>query len=331
MMKRTAFLLAAAVLLSCGGGPSTPAPKPAAVEPAALPEFDAGRAVEYVRKQVEFGPRVPNTRAHEACAEWLAETFRTWTPHVMVQRFSSQAFDGTELRGRNIVAEFNVESEERILLCAHWDSRPFADYDPDPANWDKPIDGANDGASGVGVLLEIGRQLSRTEPPVGVDILLLDLEDYGEHRRSPSSMPDSWGLGSQYWAKNPHRPGYTARFGILLDMVGASGAHFTMEGTSMLFAPHIMRKVWNTARELGYGKFFLEKESGPLIDDHLYINRYARIPTIDIIDYDDDRMGFFDAWHTTGDTMEVIDPKPLEAVGRTVLAVIFREKAARHS
>lgn len=290
------------------------------------PDFDAAKAYSFVKAQVEFGPRVPGTAAHAACAEWLAMTLRQWTPDVVVQPFRAKAFDGTMLEGRNIIASFDSGRKDRILLCAHWDSRPFADYDPDPANHWKPVPGANDGASGVGVLLEVARQLSLKKPAVGVDIVLFDLEDYGEHRSRRGFSAESWALGSQHWARTPHRPGYTARFGILLDMVGAPDARFTMEGTSMYYAPAVMRKVWKTARALGYGKHFLEKESGALIDDHLYINRLARIPTIDIIDYDDDRGGFFGGWHTVGDTMDGIAPGTLEAVGRTVLAVVYGEK-----
>ena len=269
---------------------------------------------------------MPGTPAHAACADWFVATLRQWTPDVVVQEFKARAYDGRPLAGKNIIASFNAEAKDRILLCAHWDSRPFADHDPDPANHFKPVMGANDGASGVGVLLEIARCLSLDKPAVGVDILLLDLEDFGEHANWRGSSEDSWGLGSQHWAKNPHRPGYRARFGILLDMVGAAGATFPMEGTSMYYAPAVVRKVWDVARGLGLGRYFIDRESDPLIDDHLYINRYAGIPTVDIIDYDAGRGGFPSSWHTVGDTLDKIDKKTLEAAGRTVLAVIRQEK-----
>jgi Zn-dependent M28 family amino/carboxypeptidase len=320
MLKRmvsfvSLVLLAAA--FSCGGQQGTSA---------APAEFDAASAYGFVKKQVEFGPRVPGTPAHAACADWFVATLRQWTPDVVVQEFKARAYDGRPLAGKNIIASFNAEAKDRILLCAHWDSRPFADHDPDPANHFKPVIGANDGASGVGVLLEVARCLSLRKPAVGVDILLLDLEDFGEHANWRGSSEDSWGLGSQHWAKNPHRPGYKARFGILLDMVGAAGATFPMEGTSMYYAPAVVRKVWDTARGLGLGRYFIDRESDPLIDDHLYINRHAGIPTIDIIDYDAGRGGFPSSWHTVGDTLDKIDKKTLEAVGRTVLAVVTQEK-----
>ena len=315
-MLRRAILIPALVLLlivfSCGGEQGT--------------GFDAASAYDFIKKQVEFGPRVPNTPAHAACAEWFVRTLKQWTPDVVVQTFQARAFDGTALNGKNIIASFNVEASDRILLCAHWDSRPFADHDPKPANHYKPVTGANDGASGVGVLLEVARQLSLRKPAAGVDILLLDLEDYGEHRNWPRYSEDSWALGSQHWARNPHRPGYAARFGILLDMVGASDAVFPMEGTSMYYAPAVMRKVWETARALGHAKYFLTREADPLIDDHLYINKIAGIPTVDIIHYDDRREGFPASWHTVGDTLDKIDVSTLKAVGETVLAMIYQGK-----
>ena len=320
MLKRMVSfvsLVLLAVAFSCGGQKAT---GPAAAE------FDAASAYGFVKKQVEFGPRVPGTPAHAACADWFVATLRQWTPDVFVQEFKARAYDGRPLAGKNIIASFNADAKDRILLCAHWDSRPFADHDPDPANHFKPVMGANDGASGVGVLLEVARCLSLNKPAVGVDILLLDLEDFGEHANWRGSSEDSWGLGSQHWAKNPHRPGYRARFGILLDMVGAAGATFPMEGTSMYYAPAVVRKVWDVARGLGLGRYFIDRESDPLIDDHLYINRYAGIPTIDIIDYDAGRGGFPSSWHTVGDTLDKIDKKTLEAAGRTVLAVVLQEK-----
>ena len=291
------------------------------------PEFDAASAYGFVKAQVEFGPRVPGTPAHAACAEWLAKTLRQWTPDVVVQEFKARAYDGRPLEGKNIVASFDKGKKDRVLLCAHWDSRPFADHDPDPANHFRPVMGANDGASGVGVLLEIARSLSIEKPAVGVDIVLFDLEDFGEHRNWRGSNSDSWGLGSQYWAKTPHKPGYKARFGILLDMVGGANPVFPREGTSLYYAPAVVKKIWAAAKALGYGRYFVDRESGTLIDDHLYVNQYAGIPTADIIDYDERRSnGFPDSWHTAGDTLDKIDKATLEAVGRTVLAVVRSER-----
>ncbi len=323
-MKRPLILAAAVLLmaaLSCGG---QQAATPGAAQ--AAPEFDPASAYGFVKKQVDFGPRVPGTPAHAACAEWLAKTLGQWTPDVVVQEFKARAYDGRPLEGKNIVASFDKDKKDRILLCAHWDSRPFADHDPDPANHFKPVMGANDGASGVGVLLEVARALSLRRPALGVDIVLFDLEDFGEHRNWSGYSQDSWALGSQHWSRNPHRPGYTARFGILLDMVGGTKPVFQREGSSMHYAPEVVKKIWAAARGLGLQKYFVDRESDPLIDDHVYVNQLARIPTADIIDYDAGRGGFPPSWHTVGDTLDKIDKGTLAAVGRTVLAVVYGEK-----
>src|SRR5512137_922773 len=250
MLKRAGSVTALTLLLaglSCGGQQASTG------KAQGSPEFDPASAFAFVKKQVEFGPRVPGTPAHAACADWYVKTLKQWTPAVIVQEFKARAFDGRPLDGKNIIASFDPDKKDRILLCAHWDSRPFADHDPDPANHFKPVMGANDGASGVGVLLEIARCLSVRKPALGVDILFLDLEDFGEHANWRGNAPDSWALGSQHWSKNPHRPGYQARFGILLDMVGGAGAVFPEEGTSLSYAPAVVEKVWATARGLGLG------------------------------------------------------------------------------
>lgn len=292
-----------------------------------VPEFNSDSAYLFVEKQVSFGPRVPNTEAHKECATWLTETLKRYSTNVIVQKAKLRTSDNKTLDASNIIASFNPESPSRILLCAHWDSRPWADHDPVLANRRQPVPGANDGASGVGVLLEIARQFSQHNPGHGVDIVLFDAEDYGEHQEVQGNSDDSWGLGSQYWAQNPHVPNYSARFGILLDMVGASNPSFSMEGTSMYYAPGIMRKVWNTAHSLGYQNYFSSSKTGALTDDHLYVNEILKIPTIDIIDYSSDREnGFFEHWHTVNDDMSNISKETLRVVGHTVLAVVYTTK-----
>jgi len=292
-----------------------------------VPVFNQDSSFAFVGKQVAFGPRVPNTEAHRLTAQWLVETLTRFSDTVIVQQARVRAFDGTILNISNIIASFDPENRSRILLCAHWDSRPFADFDPDPANHFKPVPGANDGASGVGVLLEIARQLSEKRPAVGIDIILFDAEDYGQHEALSGKAEDSWGLGSQHWARNPHRHDYNARFGILLDMVGATGAQFKHEGYSMMYAPNVVRKVWDTARRLGYGNFFVDREGGFVVDDHYYVNTIRNLPTINIIHQETgNRHGFFPQWHTLDDTMDHIDPSTLKVVGQTVLTVIFEER-----
>lgn len=292
-----------------------------------IPVFNKDSAYAFVASQVAFGPRVPNTEAHRQASAWLAETLKRFADTVQVQQARVRAFDGTVLNISNIIASFDPENRSRILLCAHWDSRPFADFDPDPANHYKPIPGANDGGSGVGVLLEIARQISENRPNVGIDIVLFDAEDYGQHEQSTGHVEDSWGLGSQHWAKNPHRHDYNARFGILLDMVGAPGAQFKHEGFSMMYAPNVVRKVWSAARRIGYGGYFIDREGGYVTDDHYYVNKIRNIPTINIIHQEEgSRHGFFPQWHTMEDDMDIIDPNTLKAVGQTVLTVIFEER-----
>lgn len=293
----------------------------------AAPSFQADSAYYFIEKQVRFGPRNPNSKGHKACAQWLSGQLRTYADNVIEQRAMLKAFDGTMLDAVNIIAEFNPENKKRILLCAHWDTRPFADQDT--ARENQPIIGANDGGSGVGVLLEIARQLKMNKPDVGVDIILFDAEDYGQPDDSPlPRVEDSYCLGSQYWAKNKHRSDYTAMYGILLDMVGGQNAKFVWEATSVNYAQSILSKVWAVGNELGYGNYFNYYQKSGLTDDHLYINQLARIPTIDIIEYNNTSPSgtFHPSWHTHQDDMDVIDRQTLKAVGQTVLEVVFREK-----
>lgn len=292
----------------------------------AIPTFNADSAYHFVEQQVAFGPRVPNTDAHRACGDWLEENLKRFADTVYVQNTRLRAFDGTILNARNFIGSFQPQKRNRVLLCAHWDSRPWADHDPDPANHYTPIDGANDGASSVGVLLEIARLLKQSNPNVGIDIIFFDAEDYGKHRLISAPDQDSWALGSQFWSNNPHKPDYFARFGILLDMVGAENATFKHEGYSMMYASNIVRKVWDVARREGFEHFFLNREGGYIIDDHYYINTIRNIPVVNIIDQREHTPhGFFDYWHTVNDSMENIDKTTLHAVGQTVTAVVYRE------
>ena len=287
-----------------------------------VPDFNADSAYHYIQTQVDFGPRVPNTKQHVACGEYLAQKLEEYGAQVTNQYADLIAFDGTILKARNIIGSYNPENKKRILLFAHWDTRPWADSDPDKNNHKKPVLGANDGASGVGVLLEIARLINQEAPALGIDIVFFDAEDYGQ---SGGGSSDSWCLGSQYWSRYPHVQNYNARYGILLDMVGGKDATFYKEGYSEKYAKHINKKVWKKARELGYGKYFIDKETGYIIDDHWPVNEIARIPSIDIVP-NDDLTGFGEFWHTVNDTMDNIDRATLKAVGQTVLSVIYEEK-----
>ena len=294
----------------------------------AVPVFNEDTAYESARIQLAFGPRVPNTAAHEKCAAYLISKLKTYTPDVIVQKGKIAAFNGTMLNFQNIIASWKPATNNRILICAHWDSRPWADHDPDPKKRQKPVDAANDGASGVGVLIELARQLSMASPTIGVDLIFFDAEDYGPPQETKIANSDQyWGQGAQYWATNPHKADYSARYGILLDMIGAKNATFLMEGVSMEYAPDIVKSVWSTGNRIGYSSYFLFEQGGYITDDHVPINKIRNIPTIDMIHLDkNSETGFYPFWHTTGDTFDKIDKYTLKVVGQTLLTVIFEEK-----
>jgi len=290
-------------------------------------DFNADTAYYFVNEQVKFGPRVTNSKAHEKCAAWLETTLKKYTPNVIVQNFTAKAYNGTILNCKNIIASFNPKNTSRVLLCSHWDSRPYADNDPDTSMHRTPIVGANDGASGVGILLEIARQLRISPSAIGVDILLLDAEDYGAPQDAGYTGTDDWALGSQYWSRNPHTADYTARYGILLDMVGAENAVFTLEGTTMYYAPDIAQMVWNVGSSIGYSDYFSSERTNAITDDHVYINQLRQIPTIDIIQHDPSTSsGFYQYWHTINDNMAGISKPTLMAVGQTILTAVRSEK-----
>ena len=222
------------------------------IHPKSIPDFNGDSAYAYTKAQVAFGARVPNSQAHINCANYLAAKLSDFGALVTEQRTDLRAFDGTILHAVNIIGTFNPQASKRILLYSHWESRPWADNDPIPSNRKKPVMGANDGASSVGVLLEMARLMGKQLPDVGVDIIFFDAEDYGAPKwfKSQQNTEDTWCLGTQYWANNPHVPGYRAEYGILLDMIGAPNATFYREQVSEQFAANIISKVWSQAASL---------------------------------------------------------------------------------
>lgn len=291
------------------------------------PSFNADSAYAYIDRQVAFGYRVPNMPGHKACGDYLAAELKRFGAQVYEQEMTLTAYDGTKLDCRNIIGSFNPEQEKRILLFAHWDTRPYSDEDPNPANYRKPIDGADDGASGVGVLLEIARQIGMKTPNIGIDIAFFDAEDYGVPefaKEQYGNTSDTWCLGSRFWGRNPHKPGYKAQFGILLDMVGARDAVFYKEYISMRYAARYVDEMWEKARNLGYGKYFINANGGAITDDHEAVIEETGIPCIDIINYDPNtEEGFRAHWHTQNDNMNAIDRDVLKAVGQTVIEIIY--------
>lgn len=329
-MMKIGFLLLAFLFMSCGQRQNVDQNKAMAQKEQSTgsmnaPVFNADSAYQYIANQVNFGPRVPNSKAHKDCALYLESELKRFGATVFVQEALLEAYDGTMLEAKNIIGSYDPENKKRVLLFAHWDTRPYADQDPDKDNHYKPIDGADDGASGVGVLLEIARQVQQKSPGFGVDIIFFDAEDYGTHASQMERKSDMWCLGSQFWAKNPHVPNYKAEYGILLDMVGSKDAQFYKEQTSLKYAAPIVEKIWATARDLGYGRFFINARGGWVTDDHQYVIAGRNIPCVDIINFDPNSdKGFGDYWHTMDDNLENISTETLKAVGQTVLEVIYK-------
>ena len=292
------------------------------------PDFNADSAYIYLQEQCDFGPRTMNSTAHDKCEKWIIQKFEQYGCKVTTQKATLNGYDGTPLRSTNIIASYNPEATTRIMFCAHWDCRPWADNDPDSTNWHKPIVAANDAASGVGVMIELARILKGSGLELGVDFICCDAKDYGTPQWFEGEDPgDTWALGAQYFANNLPE-GYAPRYGILLDMVGGVGAKFYREGMSMQYAPAIVKKVWNAARQVGYGSYFPKDDGGMITDDHIPVNQTANIPCIDVIPYYPDcaQSSFGPTWHTIADNMDNIDKNTLKAVGQTMVQVLFTEK-----
>jgi len=291
-----------------------------------VPEFSADSAYSFIQKQVDFGPRVPNTEGHRKTREWLIQKLEGYGLKVQLQEFQARTYDNLTWDLTNIIATYNPSAKKRVILAAHWDTRRIADKDTERI--DEPFDGANDGGSGVGVLLEIARVLNSSElqPEIGIDFIFFDGEDDGEPEatRRHNTSQIWWCHGSQHWSKNPHESGYSAYYGILVDLVGAKGARFYREGYSMLYAKNIVNKVWNFAAELGYSDFFIMRDAPEIIDDHKFVNENAGIPMINIVEFSPD-FGFGHYHHTHSDNMDIIDRRSLRAVGQTVLFTIYQE------
>ncbi|MDO5523943.1 MAG: M28 family peptidase [Bacteroidia bacterium] len=291
------------------------------------PDFNADSAYNFAEKQVSFGPRVPGTAAHKACGDYLSAKLKEFGAEVIEQKANVTHYNGRNMEIRNIIGSYQPEKEKRVLLFAHWDSRPFADEEPDAERQNSPIAGADDGASGVGVLLEIGRQLQQRATEVGIDIIFFDLEDWGQPHFDKNVVPGNWWcVGSRYWSENPHVHGYKATFGILLDMVGAANATFLREGYSLQHASNVVSKIWSMASEMGYGKFFIQRNGSYITDDHVPIIENMRIPCVNIINLKDSNHGFASHWHTHNDDMRNISKETLHAAGQTVMEVIYSEK-----
>ncbi|WP_216679419.1 M28 family peptidase [Hymenobacter siberiensis] len=331
-------LAALAGLLVLTGCPDKKATETAETTAAAEPKlpkapvFNADSAYAFTAKQVSFGPRVPNSKAHIATGNWLVAKLKSYGLKVMEQPFEAMTFDGTNIHARNIIAQYQPTAARRVAIFGHWDTRPFADADKVKKN--ASMDGASDGASAVAVALEMARQLSQQPdslaPNVGVDFIFFDAEDWGHDDTTQAGLKDqlagsgtdSWCLGSQYWAKNLLPAGYKAEYGVLLDMVGAKNGKFTREETSRTNARAALDKIWGVASQLGYSDYFRYEDTGGITDDHVYTNR-AGIPTIDIYHYNSPTDYFPAYHHATTDNMAIIDRNTMKAVGQTMLQALY--------
>jgi Zn-dependent M28 family amino/carboxypeptidase len=289
--------------------------------------FNTDSAYHFIEQQVNFGPRVPNTAAHKACKKYLKQELNQYADKVYIQKFQATAFNNKKLKLYNIIASFNPACNNRILLAAHWDTRPFADKDTTSKK--KPILGANDGASGVGLLLELARIIRQIPSKnLGIDIILFDGEDYGPpygYKKQLTNQAIYWCLGSQFWSQHPHQKNYTAQYGILLDMVGGKHATFYKDAWSMHYGSKYVNRIWNIAKKLGYAQYFINQHSEQyILDDHYFINKYRHIPTINIIDHQPTTKACFQIYHHThADNLALIDKSTLQAVGETLLQTIY--------
>ena len=332
-MNRSLITICIAAVLAgaCTGGKKSSTEPVAQNEPVG-PTFLSDSAFSFCEHQCAFGPRTMNSEAHEQCGQWIARKFEQLGMSVTLQKVDLKGYDGTVLKSTNIIAAYRPEAKQRVMLCAHWDSRPWADNDPDEKNHRQPVMAANDGASGIGVMLEVARLLSSDTLSIGVDFVCFDAEDWGtpqwaEHNGNDG---DTWALGAQHWAQQYSAANHadtTIRYGILLDMVGGQGARFYQEGVSLQFAPNVVKKVWQAAETIGYGSLFPKDEGVAITDDHLPVNQVAGIPCIDIIPYypDCEASSFGPTWHTVNDDMEHLDRNTLQAVGQTIIQVLYSE------
>lgn len=289
-----------------------------------VPAFSGDSAYTFIEKQLSFGPRVPGSEGHLACKEWMVDKFKSFGADVIEQDFVARIYTGEEWPSTNIIAQFNPTHKDRVILSAHWDTRFIGEEDKNKDKRDSPIPGADDGGSGVGVLIEIGRLLSENQIDLGVDIILWDAEDQGN--RGANQPPELWCLGSQHWARNKHKNNYRAKYGINLDMVGSKNPRFGQDDVSLRYAGQLMEKVWTLAQRMSYSDMFVNERTGGITDDHLFINTIAGIPMINIINQPvGSRTGFMPQWHTHDDDISIIDKRTLRVVGQVVLKTIFSE------
>jgi peptidase M28-like protein len=267
-------------------------------------EFNGQTAFGYVERQMAFGPRIPGTPAHRAAGDWILSQLRTRADTVIVQEIPHAA-----LQLRNFFARFRPAATDRVLFLAHWDTRPHADQAQNLGQQRLPVPGANDGASGVAVLLGVADALKQRAPALGVDLLFVDGEDYGNFADSTDVL-----IGSRWFAAH-QPPGYQPLFAVLFDMVGDKDLQIYQEGNSLAVAPEVVQRVWQAAADLGYARVFVPSARHTLTDDHVSLQR-AGIHAIDVVDFD------YPFWHTTEDTLDKVSAASLQIVGDVAVALV---------
>ena len=273
-------------------------------------EFAGARAFGYLEQQMQFGPRIPGTAAHERTGDWILQHLRATADSVVVQSITHVTRQGATLHLRNFIARFRPGAPDRVLFLAHWDTRPHADQSANLGQQRLPVPGANDGASGVAVLLGVADALKAKPPSLGVDLLFVDGEDFGNFARDTNDVL----IGSRYFAS--HRPpAYQPLFAVLFDMVADKDQQFYYEGNSQAFAPEVVDRVWRTAADLGYGRIFQPGVKHTLTDDHVALQQ-AGIHAIDVVDFD------YPYWHTREDTIDKVSAASLQVVGDVAVALV---------
>ena len=330
-MKHLSILILSLSLLlgfsSCKNDtPSESTTKPAMQKPRVkVPKFDGDKAYALVEKQLSFGHRIPGTPEHKATKDWYVDQLKATGAEVQVQEFKASFLGIEDKESYNIIASFNPKNTHRVMLAAHWDSRLIAEKDEDKSMQEKPIMGADDGATGTAILLQIANMIKENPIDLGIDIVLFDAEDQGDSKGNETS----WCLGSQYWGKNPHVPNYKAKFGILLDMVGAKDAQFGKEGYSRTRAGVQLEKIWALAKGMGYSDYFQDFDAGGITDDHKYVMDYRKFPMVDIINTPKDPTSgdtsFGHYHHTHKDNIDIVSKRTLKVVGQVLTAVIYKE------
>jgi hypothetical protein len=300
MIRRSA-VTTMLVLSACGGDAD-----------GAAPQFDGQASMQYIQAQLDFGPRIPGTPAHRQAGDWIVQQMRERADTVLVQEWIHVTADGDSLPMRNIFARFNPDASQRILYLAHWDTRPISDQETDASQRALPVPGANDGASGVALLIGVADALVKNPPNVGVDLLFVDGEDFGNFSSNTDVL-----IGSKYFAQNLPSPDYRPLFGVLWDMVGDANLRIYQEGYSMQRAPEVVSRVWQTAADLGYHQYFVATGGISITDDHIPLLD-AGLRVINVIDID------YPAHHTPRDTFDKVSEQSMQIVGNVALELIRR-------